>query len=247
MNKKQRYLRHRRAMNHWMNLLEGSFKKDVLEILREEGPMDLTTTYFGQNPYRFHSVCEDLYCHRAYLDDNGILCVDAGTEEEDDDNAYVLGWEDMIQDQTTLSDFMDAIYGNEYCAYDAALKNSPFDIPDLEPLLESVTEYVKAHQGQKGFILTDDKELDPIYDIEYCPHENQVIERHVKAVRVDENGALGIIADNHDIDYKEEDVADAGEDLWHHVADDDIVYFIPTLFNIAENIPEYRDTTEETK
>lgn len=114
--KKKNFLRFRKHLENWINFLAG-LEENVKDILKD-GPIDFSQYPFGQQPYRIHSLCENLYCHKAYLDDNGLICIDASETEEGFDKGYVLSWDDMTQDAITLSDFMDCIYGNENFKYE---------------------------------------------------------------------------------------------------------------------------------
>lgn len=117
MNKEKRYHHFRRSLNRWLETLEA-LRKDALEILKN-GSIDLTAFPFGQQPYHFHSTGEDLYCRKAYLNENGIFCVEAGANEREfAQGGYALSWEDMCQDTITLSDFLDCLYDNKDLRYD---------------------------------------------------------------------------------------------------------------------------------
>lgn len=124
-------------------------------------------------------------------------------------------------------------------------KNNPFKVPDLTPMYEAVRDYVKEHQGEKGFILTDNSENDTIWAICYDDTQNSAWEPEVKAVRVNEHGVLQAVIDNSSVCYDEDRVAKIPEEtqdvcgFWLDVLYDDYLYFIPTIFNIAENIEEY--------
>lgn len=126
-----------------------------------------------------------------------------------------------------------------------ANENNPFKVPDLTPMYEAVRDYVKEHQGEKGFILTDNPENDTIWAICYDEAMNSAWEPEVKAVRVNKHGVLQAVIDNSSVCYDEERVAGIPEEtqdvcgFWLDVQYDDYLYFIPTIFNIAENIQEY--------
>lgn len=121
------------------------------------------------------------------------------------------------------------------------MKHNPFGIPDLSPMLSSITEYVKSKQGEKGFINTDNTEFDTIYSIEYANAEGIAHEYHVKAVRVNEHGRLEVLTDVYNCHFSDDDIRKAGEEegTWMDIQYDDNLYFIPTIFNIAESIREY--------
>ncbi len=117
-------------------------------------------------------------------------------------------------------------------------KKNPFNIPNLQPMVDAVTAFVGKNQGKKGFILTDNPDKDRIYDIEYSFDDNRADEFHVKAIRV-KNGMLEIITDVSNVRYNDEEVREIPESDWDSVQYSDIIFFVPTIFNIAENIEEY--------
>ena len=116
---------------------------------------------------------------------------------------------------------------------------NPFCIPDLTPMYEKVRDFVKEHQGEKGFIFTDNEENDTIWTFIYNDMMNTVSELEVKAVRVKYN-VLQILYDDSYTTYKESDVVDKDECDWSNdIRYDDSVYYIQTIFSIAESIQEY--------
>ena len=128
-------------------------------------------------------------------------------------------------------------------------KDNPFKIPDLTPMYEAVRDYVKKHQGEKGFILTDNPDCDTIWTIVFDDYDYDAKEYEVKAIRVNEYNSLQIIYDPSSVKYDESSVCDMMEDneVWYDVQYDDYVYFIPTIFNIAESIQEYVETQNNAK
>ncbi len=118
------------------------------------------------------------------------------------------------------------------------------NIPDLAPMLKSIIAYVKKYQGEKGFILTDRKDKDAFYDIEYFPEDGSIHEYQIKAVRV-KGKNLEILTDVNQFKYDENAVKAADDSDWEPIEDSDTVYFKPTLFNIAENIRNYIDELAE--
>ena len=119
------------------------------------------------------------------------------------------------------------------------LDKNPFRIPDLTPMYEAVRDYVKAHQGKKGFICTDDDDCDTIWTIVYSYDDFRAYEFQVKAVRVDKHNNLQIAYDTSNVIYTNKSI-NLGEGVeWCDVQYDDYVYYIPTIFNLAENIREY--------
>lgn len=114
-------------------------------------------------------------------------------------------------------------------------------IPDLRPLYEAVRDLVAFAQGEKGYIDTQDLSCDFLYAVEYSEERRQGVETRIHGVRV-RDGELEILT-HEDVGsvhvvYGDEDFSDP-EAEWERVRDSDIVYFIPTLFNIAEDIEEY--------
>lgn len=116
--------------------------------------------------------------------------------------------------------------------------NNPFNIPDLRSMYNAVRDYVKEHQGEKGFINTDDPHCDTMYTIAYDCGYKDVSEYEIKAVRVDSHNKLQILYDSFFVYYTDESIAEM-EKEWRDVEYDDYVCYIPTIFNIAEGIREY--------
>lgn len=116
-------------------------------------------------------------------------------------------------------------------------------IPNLDDLYKATCEFVKNHQGEKGYIDTQDPELDTIYAIEWDEEMGHGVETKVHGVCYkEEYDALLIVTEPIMRTYQIEYTPDSfGEDAdWMSVRYSD-VYYIPTLFNIAENIHEYVD------
>jgi hypothetical protein len=115
------------------------------------------------------------------------------------------------------------------------------NIPNLDSLYDEVVAYVKEHQGEKGYIdCQPSLNEDIIYGIVYDDFVGSGLEKYVYAVRVVDNDLECLLEDitgtwrtvYTDEDYKNE------EDKWYSVRWSD-VYYVPTLFNIAECIEEY--------
>ena len=120
-------------------------------------------------------------------------------------------------------------------------------IPDFEELYKKTIEFVKEHQGEKGYIDTQNNKEpsnDTIYGISY-EHENGcATEQYVYGVRVrTEEGEddLQIILEpicfNTRTIYEDADFTNDYAE-WVSVRWSD-VYFVHTLINIAESIWEY--------
>ena len=123
------------------------------------------------------------------------------------------------------------------------------NIPNLDALYEEVCTYVKEHQGEKGYIDCQPYQEEPgdiIYTFEYNEFSGWGEERMVYGVRV-EDGELQICFEPYMRTYKlvygednflgKCDEEDANAD-WYSVKWSDVLY-VPTIFNLAENIEEY--------
>ena len=119
------------------------------------------------------------------------------------------------------------------------------NIPNLNPLYDEVVAYVREHQGEKGYIdCQPSLNGDIIYCFVYDDFSAQGEERMVYGVRV-VDGDLEICFEQYmrtyqvvydDATFKGEN--EEGNAEWMSVKWSD-VYYIPTLFNIAECIEEY--------
>lgn len=119
------------------------------------------------------------------------------------------------------------------------------NIPNLDSLYDEVVAYVKEHQGEKGYIDCQPfmKESgDTIYAIVYDNDEWIGMEKYVYAVRVADDDLECLVEDitnTFRVVYKPEDfTSEDTKDKWFSVRYSD-VYYVPTLFNIAECIEEY--------
>ncbi len=167
MDKKKNFLKAKKTQNLislLSALFQASVKDDVVRIL-SEGPIDLTRFPFGQQPYCFIDVDDPgnesmtLYCHKAYLNEYGQIAIEAGATQDPNDVGYELWWENMIQDEITLSDFLDCIYDNEDLHYE---NEDEFDLSGPGSKLESAATamdiiseacaYDEEHQDIVNFI-----------------------------------------------------------------------------------------------
>ena len=127
-----------------------------------------------------------------------------------------------------------------------------FNIPNLEPLYEEVATYVREHQGEKGYIDCQpyQKEAgDIIYTFEYNEFSGWGEERIVYGVRWNEEErdleicfepymrTYHLVYDDDAFQGNCED-KDANAE-WYSLQWSDIIYYVPTLFNIADYIEEY--------
>ena len=114
------------------------------------------------------------------------------------------------------------------------------NIPNLEPLFNEVVAYVAENQGDKGYIdCQPSLKGDIIYGFIFSDFSGVNEEKYVYGVRV-VNGDLEALFEDitrtYLTEYSDEDFKQA--DDWVSVRWSDVAY-IPTLFNIAENIEEY--------
>ena len=124
------------------------------------------------------------------------------------------------------------------------------NIPNLDSLYEEVVAYVQEHQGEKGYIDCQpyqENHGDIIYCFEYNDYSGWGEERMVYGVRV-EDGELQICFEPFmrtyrlvydDKTFNGENDDEEANAKWYSVRWSDIVYYVPTLFNIAECIEEY--------
>ena len=114
------------------------------------------------------------------------------------------------------------------------------NIPNLDPLYEEVVAYVKEHQGDKGYIdCQPSLNGDIIYGFIYEDFSGVGEEKFVYGVRVVDGDLECLLEDitrTYRTVYQPEDFQNA--EGWESVRWSD-VYYIPTLFNIAESIEEY--------
>lgn len=117
-----------------------------------------------------------------------------------------------------------------------------FNIPDLNPMYDSVREYIKENQKGKGFILTEPQGIkDTITTIVFESEFFEVCyEATIRAIRVKNNRIEIIYSPSDTLPYKESDIKELDEDSWEDIKSPRIEY-ISTLFNIAENIEQYTE------
>ena len=116
-------------------------------------------------------------------------------------------------------------------------------IPNLDEMYNDVVKFVREHQGEKGYIDCQPfqkESCDTIYAIMYDDDERKGIEYYVYAVRVvddDLECLLEPVMNSYRVKYASEDFTSEDSE-WYSVRYSD-VYYIPTLFDIAECIGEY--------
>ena len=114
-------------------------------------------------------------------------------------------------------------------------------IPNLDEMYTDVVRFVQEHQGEKGYIdCQPSLNGDIIYGIVYDDFAGSGLEKYVYAVRVVDGELECLLEDitrTWNVIYTDEDYKNE-EDKWYSVRWSD-VYYIPTIFNIAECIGEY--------
>ena len=115
-----------------------------------------------------------------------------------------------------------------------------FNIPDLNPMYDSVREYIKENQGKKGFILTEPQGIkDTISTIVFeSEFYMMCFEAVVKAVRVKDE-RIEVLYSTSNTPYTESDVCEIAEEFWYDIKNSPNIEYITTIFNIAENIEQY--------
>ena len=167
-------------------------------------------------------------------------CIDDGADGDETEDTYVMKacfdfHNCNIKVRIYYGDFTEEIGYVEVCGDDCRvecgkLKAIPhFHIPNLVNLEKEVMEFVKDNQGEKGFIDTDNCECDTIWAVAYNDGLNTGVEEMVIGVRV-KNNDLQVCLDGCDV---------TNDCDWHSVMESDYIYFIHTIFSIAESIGEY--------
>ena len=128
------------------------------------------------------------------------------------------------------------------------------NIPNLDDLYEEVATYVREHQGEKGYIDCQPYQKEPgdiIYTFEYNEFSGWGEERMVYGVRWNEEErdleicfepyvrSYRLVYDEKAFKGEYEGEYEDANAKWYSVRWSDIVYFIPTIFSIAECIEEY--------
>ena len=116
-----------------------------------------------------------------------------------------------------------------------------------DELYKRICDFVKAHQGEKGYIDTQANECDGIYVAVY--EGDDLVEKKVHAIKCDENGDLLILCDDdvngyhNQIVYSDEDIKNEDEDNWDShwwlASIRGETLWLHTLGAIAEVIEEY--------
>ena len=183
--------------------------------------------------------------------------IEWGMNNEKDIRSFVQGQIDYAyktdskvspQDRKKLAEALsDAVINLRFGKKPLPDQTNPMCIPDLDPMYNAVTRFVREHQGEKGFICTEDlPQGDTIWGFVYNGIAGTFDEMQVKAVRVNENGTLQCLTDIPNILYTDEAVRLADKHDWQDVRYGGDILYIPTIFSIAESIKQYADKPEET-
>lgn len=130
------------------------------------------------------------------------------------------------------------------------MSKKPFEfIPNLDEIYEKTCEFVRTHQGEKGYIDTQDQTCDGIYAMVYEDEMGHGIEVEVHGVRYNnETRNLEIVYEYISrtirIVYGDEDFRSESTE-WEPIRYSEIVYYVYTLMQIAESIHEY--TTDKVE
>lgn len=109
-------------------------------------------------------------------------------------------------------------------------------LPNFGELDVKTCEYIKAHQGVKGYINTQDKACDTIWGFAMDYDIDCYKEIAIKGVRYNKKyGRIEVVYDEYNVIYTKDSFKDAD---WEPILGGDIQY-IATLYNIAEVIHEY--------
>lgn len=111
--------------------------------------------------------------------------------------------------------------------------------PNIDAFYDEVRDYIAEHQGEKGYIDTQDEKCCTIRAFVYNYEEFRGVEMKVHGVRV-KDGSIQVVLEyeplHGEIVYDDEDFKDAD---WEDIKDSDYVYYYHTLFEIADFIEEY--------
>lgn len=226
---------------------------DTADLDQDYSPVILEDALDSDGHYTLDRIEADFPEGKIYFDASSSynnICY-SNEEVEIESLAAVLEYlEDHREALQTLGTQKDENKKPDYPSDD----KNPFGIPDLKPMLTKVTAFVKKHQGDKGYIDTQNQNADSIYGQVFVPSEGTYAEGHVKAVRVQrlkvkenspEIDILQVLMDDYRKNYSEEDIRKTPYQKslfgsWLDADDTcDDVNYIPTLFNIATFIQEY--------
>lgn len=137
----------------------------------------------------------------------------------------------------------------------------------LSQLHYAVMDYVEKHQGEKGYIDTQNDDNDKMYFYAYndyeCGMENELVEGRICAIRV-HNGSIQILGTIHNnLVFTDKDIEEATkltdnidnangeynpylaisgewETYWQDVYGGDTIIYAQTILSIGESIEQYQ-------
>ena len=119
--------------------------------------------------------------------------------------------------------------------------NNPFFVPNLQPMYDAVRDYVRAFQGKRGFLLTEDNQKKTICGYLYDEKLQLHVERQVKGVRVTPEGQLEVVMDEPAKHYTNIALGKLQHECWIDIRNNANVHFVPTLFSLADAISDYTE------
>ena len=196
-------------------------------------------------------LMKEKYCEVVcdYNNGEGFWTVDAWTTPEPDADGKVIAHIHEMTGQVAYADpdarfspLAQQVIAEKVASLRKGDGKLPHEaIPSLGTLYEITKEYIRNHQGSKGYIPTQNLQLDTIYSYAFVDTDMHVVEVRVHAVRVKDKD-IQIFYDcdtcgNKTITYQHEDfIADNAPWISFKNAD---MLFPQTLMNIAEFIHEF--------
>lgn len=186
-----------------------------------------------------------------YNNGEGFWTVDAWTSPEPDADGKVIahihektGQVAYADPDARFSPLAQKVIAEKVASIRKGDGKLPYEaIPSLDNLYEITKEYIRSHQGSKGYIPTQNLQLDTIYGYAFVDTDMHVVEVRVHAVRVKDKD-IQIFYDcdtsvNKTVTYQHEDfIADNAP--WVSFKNADML-FPQTLMNIAEFIHEFAE------
>ena len=111
-------------------------------------------------------------------------------------------------------------------------------VPDLTPMYNAVRDYIKNLQGDKEYVFLNSPDTDILWTMVYTDIEHTYEEHQIYAIRV-KNNAVQIVYDVPYLKCSVEYIESLSDSDWHDIRYDDYIYYLPTIFNIAEAIAFY--------
>lgn len=112
-------------------------------------------------------------------------------------------------------------------------------VPTTNAAHNALLQFLKEHQGEKGYFRTDDESADTIWGFIYDEGEQRGIEMQVVGVRESDGSIEVFVGDSaltYRVEYTEDDFKN--DENWYDLKFSD-VYYPETLFRICEVIEQY--------